>query len=241
MRLPAILTGLFLCVVVFSAQNSKVSAEVPQQLIINSSTNIANELAVLEVVEAQSIPEVSKPIEHQVAEGETLTQVAEKYETTWQRLYAKNLNVADPNIVAVGEKVVIPLPDEQLPDRALPEPPEAPASTKRAKAASYTASRGSSSGNTYIMGYCTWYAKSRRPDLPNNLGNADTWVSRASAQGIPTGSAPRAGAIGQQGMHVVYVERVNADGTVFVSEMNYNGFGVVSSRNVAASNFMYIY
>lgn len=80
-----------------------------------------------------------------------------------------------------------------------------------------------------------------RPDLPNNLGNADTWVARAAAQGIPTGSAPRVGAIGQQGMHVVYVQSVNGNGTVTISEMNYQGLYIISTRTVPANSFMYIY
>lgn len=98
-----------------------------------------------------------------------------------------------------------------------------------------------SAGNTYARGYCTWYAKSRRPDLPNNLGNANTWFTRANSQGIPTGTVPRAGAIGQRGWHVVYIERVNADGTVFVSEMNYKGWGITSTRSAPANSFKYIY
>ena len=96
-------------------------------------------------------------------------------------------------------------------------------------------------GNTYSRGYCTWYAKNKRPDLPNSLGNAYSWLARAKAQGIPTGSVPRVGAIGQRAMHVVYVERVNADGTVFVSEMNYRGWNIVSTRTAPASSFQYIY
>jgi surface antigen len=80
-----------------------------------------------------------------------------------------------------------------------------------------------------------------RPDLPNNLGNANTWVSRAAAQGLATGSAPRVGAVGQQGMHVVYVEAVNGDGTVTISEMNHAGLYVRTVRTVPASTFMYIY
>lgn len=101
--------------------------------------------------------------------------------------------------------------------------------------------RGGSGGNSYAAGNCTWYAKSKRPDLPNNLGNANTWASRAASQGIPTGSTPQLGAVGQQGMHVVYVERVNPDGTVFISEMNKIGYGKISTRTVPASSFKYIY
>lgn len=102
--------------------------------------------------------------------------------------------------------------------------------------------RASSSGNTYAWGYCTWYAKSMRPDLPNNLGNGGQWVANAARQGFATGSTPRAGAIGEQPGHVVYVKSVNKNGTVNISEMNYNGgVGVVNHRTVPASMFRYIY
>ncbi len=33
---------------------------------------------------------------------------------------------------------------------------------------------GNASGNNYAAGNCTWYVKSRRADIPNNLGNANT-------------------------------------------------------------------
>lgn len=251
MRIPAILTGLFLCTAVVAVQNTQVSAESVQQLLPENSTSLATELAVLEVVEQklEKPPvEPAPPKEHVVASGETLTAVAEEHETTWQRLYAKNTELAHPDVIEIGHKVTIPLPDEQLTERPLPEPPAQPQapvpqptkSTESPKPITHV-SRGTASGNTYAYGYCTWYVKNKRPDLPNNLGNADTWVSRARAQGLPTGSTPVAGAVGQQGMHVVYVEKLNSDGTVTVSEMNYEGFNVVSSRTVAASNFQYIY
>lgn len=99
----------------------------------------------------------------------------------------------------------------------------------------------SSPGNRYAAGNCTWYAKSRRPDLPNNLGNAYSWVSRARAQGLPTGKDPKVGAIGQSGNHVVYVEEVHSNGTVAISEMNFVGYGKISHRTLPASSFTYIY
>ena len=188
-------------------------------------------------------------ITHTVTRGDTLTKIANTHQITWKRLFAKNIQLANPDKINVGDTITIPDASEQLPERALPAPAVvAPQPTFRAGTAArqtFTQSapqaRGSSAGNTYAAGYCTWYAKNRRPDLPNRLGNANTWVARAAAQGIPTGSAPRAGAIGQQGMHVVYVESVNGDGTVTISEMNYKGLGVVSSRTAPASNFSYIY
>lgn len=98
-------------------------------------------------------------------------------------------------------------------------------------------------GNTYMPGQCTWYAKSRRPDLPNNLGNADTWASRAKKQGWEVSLIPKKGAIGQvKGrMHVVYVEKVLPKGKVLISEMNYAG--PYSKRTIIkpASKYIYIY
>jgi surface antigen len=95
--------------------------------------------------------------------------------------------------------------------------------------------------NTYATGNCTWYAKQMRPDLPDNLGNADTWYERAQAQGIEVGTEPVEGAIGQSGMHVVFVEKVNNDGTIIISEMNYQGLGVIDQRKLPANSFQYIY
>jgi surface antigen len=98
-----------------------------------------------------------------------------------------------------------------------------------------------SSGNGYEYHQCTWHAKNMRPDLPNNLGNAYSWVANAAAQGFATGSVPRAGAVGQQGNHVVYIERVNSDGTVYLSERNWDYNGSFRYRTAPASNFIYIY
>lgn len=103
---------------------------------------------------------------------------------------------------------------------------------------------GNSAGNTYAPGYCTWYAKSRRPDLPNGLGNANMWYANAAAQGFAVGSAPKKGAIAQaiNEMHVAYVEGVSLDGSmVTISEMNYGGLYRMNTRTVPAYMFKYIY
>ncbi len=220
--------------------------------------------AVEEIVPAQPVPtpEVpAEPIVHEVAAGQSLSTIAKLHNTTWVRLFNKNETIVNPDIISAGQKITVPLQDEQLIERPLPQPPvvepesqpvqkTGAASAKKSvvarsqpkPSAPVQVSVGSSAGNTYYKGYCTWYAKSMRPDLPNNLGNASTWVLRAAAQGIPTGSTPRVGAIGQQSGHVVYVQRVNGDGTIFISEMNYNGaFNRVTTRTAAASNFRYIY
>lgn len=260
----AVLTGLFAFSLVVVISSHKVDAQAPDLLAIKSIqtvSTVSQEFNALAVIESKTVEaaDAKKPVPipepkvHTIGPDESLSTIAKQYDTTWVRLFNKNAGIADPNIIVVGEVITIPLSEEQLTDRPLPTPPvvarapETPtlSTTNKAKptrtTATTTLSRGTSSGNTYAYGYCTWYAKNMRPDLPNNLGNADTWVARAAAQGIPTGAAPRAGAIGQQGMHVVYVQSVNGDGTVTISEMNYRGFNVISTRTVAASNFRYIY
>ena len=93
----------------------------------------------------------------------------------------------------------------------------------------------SSAGNTYPYGYCTWWAKNRRPDLPNHLGNANAWLSNAARAGFQTGTRPQVGAIfvsteGRIG-HVGYVEEVTDD-SIIVSDMNVIGLGKLSRRTM---------
>lgn len=104
---------------------------------------------------------------------------------------------------------------------------------------------GNSAGNTYALGNCTWYAKSKRPDLPNNLGNANTWYSRAAAEGFRVGTEAKTNAIGTTTRgslgHVVYVEKWLGDGQILISEMNYAGLYSQRTRVASESEFVYIY
>lgn len=184
-------------------------------------------------------PEPPKvPIEYIVVERDNLTKVAKAHQTTVQRLWSKNVALTDPNMLKIGDKLVIPFPDEVIADRPMPV---VPAVVINAQVG--VVSRAVIPGNTYYWGNCTWYAKNRRMDLPNSLGNADTWYSRAKSQGIPTGLEPRVGAIAQTKgrMHVAYVEEVYGNGTIKVSEMNVRGLGQISTRVAPASNYFYIY
>lgn len=95
-------------------------------------------------------------------------------------------------------------------------------------------------GNDMYFGECVFYV-SNKVGAPVGLGNADTWFIRAQAWGFPTGSVPRVGAVGQRGMHVVYVEAVNPDGSVLISEMNYVGWNVVDYRTTPGDYWNYIY
>jgi surface antigen len=255
MRLSA-LAGLFACLAIFAANTSSASAQSLSTFNTNTLKQESFNIGILAAIKQEATVEQAneassttpEPKIHEVKYSETLSDIAILHETTWVRLFNKNEHIKHPDVLAVGDKITIPLADEVLTERSLPEPPQpepvqqtSSVASARTSVPTQSYSRGSSSGNTYTPGYCTWYAKNMRPDLPNNLGNADTWVARAAAQGIPTGSMPRVGAIGQQGMHVVYVQSVNGDGTVTISEMNFQGLYVVSTRTVPAGYFQYIY
>ncbi len=275
MRKTALFAGVFAAAVIFLAEatpakamsldnNASAPASIAELTTINNTKEApeaSDSVTQKEKPEEQNTAAQAEPtpqsVTHTVVKGDSLSKIAKAHETTWQRLFNKNVQLSHPDVINPNDVIAIPRPDEVLADRpiptATPQPapqPEArpvnrqskPAAAKKsAPKPSTRIDRGSSSGNRYVRGYCTWYAKNRRADLPNTLGNANTWVARARAQGIPTGSAPRVGAIGQQGMHVVYVEQVHGNGTVTVSEMNFKGLGVISSRTVPASNFQYIY
>lgn len=92
-------------------------------------------------------------------------------------------------------------------------------------------------GRRFPYGYCTYYVSQKR-EIPWS-GNAITWLAGAKSFGYATGSEPKPGAImvtseGGRTGHVAYVEAVNGD-QVTVSEMNYAGFGVISSRTISAN------
>lgn len=186
-------------------------------------------------------PKAPEPVVYVVVEGDNLTKIGTAYNVEWQRLWAKNTELKHPDLIYVGNKITIPEPSEQL-QRDIPAAVALPAVTPGVVAAKPVYD----GGNTYDYGYCTWYVKNRRgASLPNGLGNANTWYSRAAGMGMAVGSTPRPGAVGTTTRgslgHVVYVESVNGDGTINISEMNYKGWGVTSHRTTSASEFVYIY
>ncbi|MSR68369.1 LysM peptidoglycan-binding domain-containing protein [Candidatus Saccharibacteria bacterium] len=169
--------------------------------------------------------------------GDDILALADRYQSNASLI--ESFNGLEGKAPEAGMQLVIP-------DGVKPAP--APSYVNRVASSSsgsgfYSNSRLSGNGNSYYWGQCTWYVASRRY-VPNNWGNAWTWYANAQYAGYATGSAPRAGAIGWEFKnHVVYVESVNADGTVNISEMNYGGRpGVRHDRtNLPASTFLYIY
>ena len=103
----------------------------------------------------------------------------------------------------------------------------------------------SADASAFAYGYCTWWVAQKR-DIPWR-GDAAQWWWNARAFGFAEGQTPRVGAImvmaaggsaSPEG-HVAYVEKVNANGTFVVSEMNWwgvpgGGWGRVDYRTVTS-------
>lgn len=105
--------------------------------------------------------------------------------------------------------------------------------------------------NPYPWGQCTWYARARGGSKLNGLGMARDWAWKARAKGLSVGTTPRAGSTavflpGVQSAssmgHLAYVEKVYANGTFLVSDMNWSGVGVITThvmRSGAGVYFIY--
>ncbi len=91
------------------------------------------------------------------------------------------------------------------------------------------------------QGNCTWYVNGRLKELGYDAssldrltGYANDWDNQAQAAGIQMSNTPQVGAIAQwESGHVAVVERVNADGTILISESSYSP--------VSGSSYDYLY
>lgn len=178
---------------------------------------------------------------YRVKAGETIETIATKYRSSVEEIVAANSLELNTNL-AVGTPILIP--DGELPENERPDY-VAPVATRRGNS-TYSYSAQYSAGNRYAYGWCTWYAWSKRPDLPGNMGNANMWATNARRAGFSVDGTPRAGDIFQTGSgrygHVGYVESVNGDGTITVSDMNYNGrWGKVTVRVTSPSGLNFIH
>jgi surface antigen/plastocyanin len=174
-----------------------------------------------------------------VQSGDTAESLAATYQTSAEQIIA--FNDVEVNGLNPGVQIIIPNGTK----------PAARATTYSSSSSSSLSSAGFSfgggvvyAGNRYAYGYCTWYAYNKRAAagrvIGSNWGNATTWAALASASGFSVDKAPRAGDVFQTSGgwggygHVGYVEAVNGDGSILVSEMNYAGWNRISSRTIPA-------
>ena len=109
------------------------------------------------------------------------------------------------------------------------------------------------------VSYVAWKVYQKNGYMPywGGVGNANQWPGNAQSgygnggNAIPTGYTPRVGSAGVimagAAGHIVWVEAVNGDGTIDVSQYNYynaggSGWGHYSKMRVSASTYdIYIY
>ena len=180
-------------------------------------------------------------------DGDTLDSIATKYGSNVEKIISINNLDSGATTVPAGTKLL--LPGGTLPKTEQPGYVKVTAAARVASAKSKDTGAASTTyvpyanGNTYAYGYCTWYAYNRRIQmglsLPSNLGNAKTWDDRALIAGYRVDRTRSVGAVFQADSgaygHVGIVERVNADGTIEVSEMNnlaYGGWGKTNTRTI---------
>lgn len=87
--------------------------------------------------------------------------------------------------------------------------------------------------------YVSWRIRSQGRYVPSGLGNAKDWDNN-----YPSSSTPHAGdaAVSNAGTygHVMYVESVNGDGTITISDYNRAGTGKYATSTISASGLSFI-
>lgn len=197
------------------------------------------------------IPSVAG-IVYTVKSGDTAESIASKYGSTASEIIA--LNDLEVSGVSEGMRIVIrggELPETERPEYVPPRPTY------------YYSYLGNTSERQNIEviyqqfygaggGQCVNWALYMRPDLQKyagSLGNANTWASVAASFGIGVDRNPTPGSIFQTSSgwygHVGYVEAVNGDGSITVTEMNYSyvPYRVIRATIPASAvgNFYYIH
>lgn len=202
----------------------------------NSNINLIVEKEEAPTEEVNKEPEIVK---HKVQDNETLTKIAKEYNTTWLRLFNKNLHIEHPDYLNVGDNIVIPTADEVLEQRDYIVTPKVQTAHTSGVNAPHRVNRGNPPAGWFVYRNCTWYIWTKRS--VGHWNNASSWYWQAQRDGWATGSKPKVGAIAWEPNHVSYVEEVYNDGTIRVSEYNYSTPLAYGTRVAKASQFRYIY
>lgn len=97
------------------------------------------------------------------------------------------------------------------------------------------------------VSYTAWKVANSGRFMPywGGKGNAKQWDDNARAAGIPVDRSPRVGdvAVSNSGKygHVMYVEAVNGDGTINVSQYNAGWTGTYSEARVSIGSLVFIH
>ena len=166
-------------------------------------------------------------IVYTVKADDSIESIVNKYGSSTEEIIALN----DLEVSGISEGMRILIKDGTLPET---ERPEYVAPVRRTTYTYTYLGDTSERQNVQVVGYysigrgqCVDWASYMRPDLGGlMLGNANAWARNAAARGYLVDRTPAAGAIFQTSSgwygHVGYVEAVNGDGSITVTEMNYS-------------------
>lgn len=182
-----------------------------------------------------------------VKTGDTITSIVNKYQANKDTFVS--VNDAESGSVTPGELVWIPNGQQPAP---------LVANFRAITALSFGSISGGSyySGpcipNGYDCGWCTWWAAYRwsqthSSPFPQGMGDAYSWAALAPSHGLAVGFKPPGGGVviwfpGAD--HVGFVESVNPDGSIYVSEMHVLAYNQITYRTIPADqvgNYKYIY
>ena len=204
----------------------------------NSTSDAAQEGAILTVPRTDGVV-------YTVKDGDTVASLADKYKVDTERIVLYNDLASDESLVA-GKRLVLPsgeLPETERPGYVAPRPVTTTYSGNSGNilSSSYGYARVFS-GNRYALGNCTWYAYERRAAIGRPVGslwgNATNWAVSARAAGFTVNGTPAPGAVFQYGGgygHVGIVDSVDGE-YLYVTDMNYAGYNVVTSRKIPLSS-----
>ena len=101
--------------------------------------------------------------------------------------------------------------------------------------------------NRECVSYTAWKVAKSGRHMPywGGRGDAKMWPSSAAQDGIPTGSTPVVGSVaimygGAYG-HSMYVERINANGSIHVSQFNWGVRGEYSEMDIVPAGLTFVY
>ncbi|MCJ1804688.1 LysM peptidoglycan-binding domain-containing protein [Staphylococcus warneri] len=164
-----------------------------------------------------------------VQAGDSLSSIAAKYGTTYQKIMS--LNGLSNFFIYPGQKLKVS------------------GTASISNSSSNTANSSKNGCNTpvfnhqnlYTWGQCTYHVFNRRAQIGKGIStywwNANNWDNAAAADGYTIDGKPTVGSIAQSDSgyygHVAFVERVNSDGSILVSEMNWAASpGIVTYRTI---------
>lgn len=162
---------------------------------------------------------------HKVTNNDTLPDISKKYKVDVNKIIAYN-GLSDENDINPGDLLIIP--DGVVTPPPAPVKPVVHRITVRNNAVAnvYEPAPGDSISGEHLFprGQCTWYVAQKK--VITFGGNAKNWLTNAKDSGYRTGNVPVAGAAvvtneNYRYGHVAYVESVNGDGTITISEYNF--------------------